>query len=150
MAISTFEGHSDLHALHSRHKSKILNKFLSFQLFSDNWPDIKPLKAFARPLVDNSSSLVTIYDGHITPDVTFLQAACPLHISIAEVNPNSLLKLKPVFISFTLYLGLILKFSSISCESTIFPGFISLCGSKLSLSCLKAEYILSPNIFLFQ
>ena len=63
-----------------------------------SFPDNAALNAFALPRVESTSSLVAINDGHIYPELIFLQAAWPLHISIAWANPPSFSKERKVSI----------------------------------------------------
>ena len=56
--MSTLEGHSDLHDLHSKHKSKTSNILFEDNSSKGNAPDIAALSAFALPLVECSSSCV--------------------------------------------------------------------------------------------
>ena len=82
-AMSTLDGHSALHPLHSRH-SAITSCIRSPVIASaGSAPDIAARSAFALPRVECSSSRVTMYDGHIVPPSTLRHAPCPLHISIA-------------------------------------------------------------------
>ena len=73
-AMSTLDGHSALHPLHSRHRSitPIIRSLVSASCGSA--PDIAPRNAFARPRVECSSSRVTMYDGHIVPPRTLRHA----------------------------------------------------------------------------
>ena len=84
------------------HKSKTFNIFFEVIKSSFNAPDRTPLRAFALPLVECTSSLVAIYEGHIAPALSFLQAPTPIHFSTAPSKPPSSLKSKTVSIDLSL------------------------------------------------
>ena len=78
---------------------------------------------------------------------SFLQAPWPLHISVAEANPPSCAKAKPLRYSTGLYDGPVRRFSVIGGGSTILPGFMMPVGSNALLTSAKAWQIRGPNIF---
>ena len=103
LAISTFDGHSALQDLHSRHRSRTSNVRFDVSWSTGNFPEIAALRTFARPRVVCSSSRVAMYEGHIAPMLSFRHAPTPLHISIAPANPPSLRKSMRVSIWCVLY-----------------------------------------------
>ncbi len=65
--MSTSSGHSRLHALHSRQRSRISCRRSSPSAACGSGCDSARTRAFARPRVAWSSSRVAMYDGHMTP-----------------------------------------------------------------------------------
>jgi hypothetical protein len=51
------------------------------------FPDNTARRALARPRVECSSSLVTMYEGHMVPSSVLRHTPTPLHISMAAANP---------------------------------------------------------------
>ena len=66
-----------------------LDELPYYHSFTGKVPLTTDLRALALARVECSSSLVTIYEGHIVPLETLRHAPCPLHISIAFINPPS-------------------------------------------------------------
>lgn len=102
--MSTLDGHSALHDLHSRHRSSTWYIRSDWTSSIGSAPDIAARSAFARPLVECSSSRVAMYEGHIAPELTFRHAPTPLHRSIAPANPPSAFQSSFVVIVAVLYL----------------------------------------------
>ena len=92
-AISTFEGHSALHPLHSRHRSSVSYSSFPVNSYAGNLPDKISRIKLARPRVECLSSMVTMYDGHMVPSFFLRQTPAPLHSSTAVANPPSREKL---------------------------------------------------------
>ena len=57
------------------HRSKTLKRFFDFIEDIGNFPESAALNAFALPLVESTSSLVAMNEGHIYPEFNFLHAA---------------------------------------------------------------------------
>ena len=94
--MSTFVGHSLLHALHSRHRSSTSWTRGSVNPWKPSWPVIANRSRLARPRVLSFSSRVAWNEGHIVPSRFFRQAPTPAHISAAGSRPPSALKSKVV------------------------------------------------------
>src|SRR5512134_2778519 len=120
--MSTLDGHSALHALHSRQRSMTSCKRLPVNSDLGTSPAITLRKALARPRVECSSSRVPMYDGHMVPSSFLRHSPMPLHISTARAKPPCSLKSKVVCGSQVLYCGLIFNDSVIAGASTILPG----------------------------
>ena len=86
--------------------------------------------ALARPRVLCSSSRVAMYDGHITPVEPLRQTPMFMHRSAAPRMPPVLANESRVESSNTLGSATSRRLSVIGGALTIFPGFISACGSK--------------------
>src|SRR5215510_2040189 len=85
--MSTLDGHSALHPLHSRHKSMTSWSRRPVKALAGSAPDRTASKAFARPRVECSSSRVAMYEGHMVPSSVLRHTPTPLHISTAAAKP---------------------------------------------------------------
>src|SRR5262252_9908262 len=85
--MSTLDGHSALHPLHSRQRSITSCSRLPAKSAAGSFPESTARSALARPRVECSSSLVAMYDGHIVPSSFLRHSPTPLHISTAAANP---------------------------------------------------------------
>src|SRR6266542_6051199 len=101
--MSTLDGHSALHPLHSRQRSMTSWIRLPAKSEAGTLPESTARSALARPRVECSSSFVTMYEGHIVPSRPLRQAPTPLHISTAAAKPPSAEKSSVVFGSQVLY-----------------------------------------------
>src|SRR5215470_18952333 len=109
--MSTFEGHSVLHALHSRHRSSTLYRPWLVNSACGRRPEIMARRALARPRVECCSSRVAMYDGHIVAPVSLRHSPLPLHMSMAVANPPSRLQSRLVLMSIVWYVGPCRRFS---------------------------------------
>src|SRR5918997_3192259 len=87
LATSTWEGHSDLHALQPTHRSMTSFIFSPVSSSGGRVPSRTERSMFARARVVSCSSKVTMYEGHIVPEFFLRQKPDPLHSSTAEANP---------------------------------------------------------------
>src|SRR5262245_4593122 len=101
--MSTFDGHSALHPLHSRQRSMTSYRRRPAKSAGGTLPESTARSALARPRVVCSSSRVAMYDGHIVPSSFFRQTPTPLHISTAAAKPPCDEKSRSVFGSHVLY-----------------------------------------------
>src|SRR5215831_5971002 len=101
--MSTLDGHSALHPLHSRQRSITSCSRLPAKSAAGTLPESTARSALARPRVECSSSRVAMYEGHIVPSSFFRQTPTPLHISTAAANPPCDEKSSRVFGSQVLY-----------------------------------------------
>src|SRR5262245_39643166 len=85
--MSTFDGHSALQPLHSRHRSITSYSRRPASSEGATLPDSTARSALARPRVVCSSSRVTMYEGHMVPSSVLRQTPTPLHISTAAAKP---------------------------------------------------------------
>ena len=88
LAMSTLEGHSDLHPLHPKQRSSISYISLWFHGSPSLLKNSRTTFALARVLLN--SSPVAIKLGHIVPPIIadFRQSAVPLHLSAALIIPS--------------------------------------------------------------
>ena len=140
--MSTFDGHSLLHALQAKHESITLS--ISFS--SPPWV-ITSLITLALALVVMVSSFVALYTGHMAPPMTddFLQSAAPLHCSMSSIS--SLHSPQSIHFSASYFCpASYLRHSSIGGVSTILPMFMSPSGSQHLFSWRISSYACSPYI----
>ena len=91
-AMSTLLGHSFLHALQPRHRSRVFSVSGSSHAAEPSPPffiaaSTAVLMAFARPRGLCRSSSVARYEGHIVPAAVLRQKPAPLHVSSAPPKP---------------------------------------------------------------
>src|SRR5690625_4892726 len=89
VAMSKFDGHSDLHPVHCTHRSSTSNMRSPVSSSGGRSPDSADLSALARPRVECSSSRVTMKLGHMTPLVNLRHAPLPLQSSTDRAKPPS-------------------------------------------------------------
>src|SRR5687768_4323342 len=87
LAMSTPVGHSRLHPLHETQRSSVSYMPSDVNASGPSCPERASRRVFARPRVKCCSSLVTRYDGHITPGSALRHPPLLLHISTAPLKP---------------------------------------------------------------
>src|SRR5262245_54563233 len=95
--MSTLDGQSALHPLHSRQRSITSYSRRPAKSAAGTRPDSTARSALARPRVECSSSRVAMYDGHMVPSSFLRQTPTPLHISTAAAKPPCAEKSSSVF-----------------------------------------------------
>ena len=145
LAMSTPEGHSDLHALHSTQRSSASAIRSPVASSSGSAPLSTWRNRFARPRVECSSSRVTMNEGHIPP-VSFRHAPCPLHCSAARAIPPSTDQSNVVGMTLFTVHGASRRLSSSAGVSTILPGLRRPFGSNARFTSRNASVRRGPNI----
>ena len=85
--MSTPVGHSRRQPLHPTQSAIVSAIASEVRASGPSWPVRASRRVFARPRVTCRSSMVTRYEGHITPGFDFRQAPLLLHISTARSKP---------------------------------------------------------------
>ena len=135
--MSTLEGHSALHALHSTHRSSESKRRLPASSSGGSAPAMIMRSIVARPRVECSSSRVAMKEGHMPPS-SFRQAPWLLQPSTWRAKPPSAEKSMYVGTSMFDVSGEMRRFSRRVGVSMILPGFMVPSGSKAALSSLNA------------
>ena len=144
-AMSTPSGHSVVHALHIRHRSRISCSRSPPSAVAGSGSLSAFTRALARPRVECSSSRVAMYDGHITPDVLLRHSPMFMHRSAAARMPPTTSKSSCVLIGTAGVMAASRRLSVIGAASTILPGFSVPAGSKSCFTSRIAAYRSAPK-----
>ncbi len=147
-ARSTLEGHSVRQALHDRQLPSTSLSSVEAIHSAPNRPSREARMVLARPRVERASSPVARNVGHMV-GVSLRQPPHPLHCSRLATNEWSRSTKPSSPTSWGSRVERVPSRRSPSMvnrpESTIFPGFMSPRGSKISLSCRDASVISGPR-----